>query len=517
MRQTSFLAGRFSNLLGFSMDAPGTITGSATAQLNPAYLALLLDVSGSMMCPSNANTDCNCRLLGNCPGERIQDLVEGVKVFREHFNPKRDVIGVIAFNLAAKVIFPMTTGTPGAPTPFGSTAARLSDFEDVVGVAKLQSLVRSNTNICDALLEAIRQFQTIANSAQFAGRDSRYISPSVVLFSDGAPNAFRGIFLSPGARPGPRPPPVWDAYQYSLEWYDSPYTYRGPGPIVDRVVNASGPTLFGHTITAGSVAPTGSGVWGPITSEPRYFQSVLDSTQTPPSGQVQGAITNLNFRLPYTLGSRTGAVDITGVPFSDAQSNYIDPNWTNISPAVTAPVNYQNFEQLPYYCSIAAADFIRTEFAGSVYVLGLGPGSSRCGDPLQDADDHLGRKDYFLERLANSTNAQISDTQWASTHNFSGDRRPIDVKASGCADPDGTGPRLAHRFINVGSPPVYVGYKSSAPNTPKDLSPPHPESTNKPLDTRGEYLPTQDAKELKGLFGTIAKQILLRLTGGNGQ
>lgn len=501
LQPTSMFAGRAANLIGFSIAALGPITGRATAQLNPAYVVLLLDVSGSMSCPRGQD-DCRCRLDNSCTGvRRVDDLVTGVTRFRQQFNPNRDVIGVIAFNLAANVIFPMTNGA------FGANATNLTAFNNALN--NLPNLVRSNTNICDAFIEAIGQMRAVVPG----GADPRTLSPSVVLFSDGAPNAFRGIFSDIYNRPNPLPANT-DAYHYSLEWYDNPLTYRGPGPIVQRTLSGGQPTLFGHNITQGALAPAGARTWGNTTSDPRHFQSVLDGNTAPPAGQERGALTSLNFTLPNTHPNRRtlGPISITGVPFSDATSTHIDPNWDNISPAVTAPVSYQNFDQLPYYCSITAADFIRSEFGGTVYTIGLGPGSPRCGDPLQDADDHLGRKDYFLERLANSANARSGNT-WQGTHNFSFShaRTSVTIGGTSCVY-SGSASRRAHRFAGA-STPVYLGYQTNLPSTPSDLSPPHPELQNKPIDTTGEYLATQDSKELDTLFGTIAKRILLRLTG----
>lgn len=530
LQPTAMFAGRAAGLIGFSIPALGQVRGFARAQLNAARVALLLDVSGSMACPRNDDV-CSCRFRGNCPAgaQRVDDLVTGVRRFQSQFNPNRDVIGVIAFNLAADVRFPMTSGSAVGGAPFGAPAARLTAFNAALN--NLPSLVKSNTNICDALIEAIGQLRAIVPP----GSDARLLAPSVVLFSDGAPNAFRGIFSNSYTRPSPLPANT-DAYHYSLEWYDDPLTYRGPGPIIERTTTGGVPQLFGFNITQGAVAPTGARKWGITTSDPRNFRSVLDGNTAPPVGQERGALTTLNFTLPNTHPNRNnlGPISITGVPFSGLTTgsepgvSFEDPNWANISPKVTAPISYQNFDQLPYYCAITAADFIRSEFGGTVYTIGLGPGSPRCGDPLQDADDHIGRKDYFLERLANSENAR-SGGNWRSTHAFSTGRRSVSISGIECT---ATGTRRAHRFaragtppVNADTPPVNVGYTTNLPSTsPSQLNPPHPDfpdRTDKNIDTTGEYLSASNSGELSVLFGTIAKQILLRLTpsgasGSNG-
>ncbi len=521
----SFLAGRLNNVLGFSLGnstsgGKTTISGTHAAQLNPAYIALLLDVSGSMGCPSGStNVSCACRLTGSCTGRlRTDDLAAGAEKFRTFFNPNRDVVAVIPFNLAAHVTFPMKNG--GAVQAFG-TARNSTTFNTQIAAATLKSLTKSNTNICDALLRAIDQFEALAEDSSFDGREKVTISPAVVLFSDGAPNAFRGIFTDTDTA---KLPANTDAYQYSLEWYDGAKTYRGPGPIVPRRPKANGepPDLFGHPIGSGAVAPPGTTPCGPVVSDPRYFQSVLDTAATPQTGQTSGCLNKLDFKLP--IPSATTEVKISGVPFSDTASSYIDPNWTGIIPPVTGPIAYQNFDQLPYYCSIAAADYIRSTFGGTIFTIGLGPAAPVCGDPMQDADDHLNRKDIFLARLSMAQESLRVTTQqsvgvnekhaWESTHTFSGARRSIDTRS----DPRCTDGNLAtnpdHRFQPNDAPNLRIGYTSAQANVPEDLKPFNPAfqgNNERKYDTRGEYLRTSNSVQLPALFATIAKQILLRL------
>ena len=527
----SFLAGRLNNVLGFYLgnSASGgttTISGTHAAQLNPAYIALLLDVSGSMGCPSgNTNVSCACRLTGSCTGRlRTDDLAGGAEKFRTFFNPNRDVVAIIPFNLAAHVTFPMKNGGydqtsrkhGGEVSAFG-TARNGTTFKEEIKPATLKSLTKSNTNICDALIRAIEQFDDLV----VAGGEKVTISPTVVLFSDGAPNAFRGIFTNTNTTKLPEE--KRDAYQYSLEWYDGAKTYRGPGPIVPRTVKANGePDLFGHPIGSGAVAPVASGTpCGPVVSDPRYFQSVLDTAATPQTGLTSGCLTSLDFKLP--INSAT-PVTISGVPFSDIASTYRDPNWSGVTPAVNGTIHYQNFDQLPYYCSIAAADYIRSTFGGTIFTIGLGPAAPVCGDPMQDADDHLNRKDIFLARLSMAQESLRVTTQqsegvnekhdWESTHTFSGPRRSIDTRS----DPRCTDGNLAtnpdHRFQPFNAPNLRIGYTSAQANNPEDLKPFNPAfqgNNERKYDTRGEYLRTSNSVQLPALFATIAKQILLRL------
>jgi hypothetical protein len=518
----SFLAGRLANVVGFSLgnSAGGgttTVYGTHSAQLNPAYIALLLDVSGSMGCPSgSANLPCTCRLTGSCTGPlRTDDLARGVDKFRKFFNPKRDVVAVIPFNLAAHVTFPMTVG--GTVTPF-ETGRNGTTFDAQISAAQLKNLTKSNTNICDALIRAIEQFDELAADPSFAGRQKVTISPTVVLFSDGAPNAFRGIFTNTNTT---KLAANTDAYQYSLEWYDGSKTYRGPGPIVPRTLVNGVPALFGHPIGNGSVAPASTTPCGPVVADPRYFQSVLDTSATPPSGQTSGCLTSLNFKLP--INSAT-PVTISGVPFSDIASTYVDQNWSGITPPVSGTINYQNFDQLPYYCSIAAADYIRSTFGGTLFTIGLGPAAPICDDPMQDADDHLNRKDIFLARLAMAQESLTVTTQqsvgtnekhaWDPMYTFSGARRSISTKSNPKCTDGNPGTNPDHRFKDSSAPNLMVGYTSTQATDPESLkpfNPAFPGNNERKYDTRGEYLRTTNSVQLPALFATIAKQILLRL------
>ena len=522
----SFLAGRLNNVLGFSLgnSASGgktTISGTHAAQLNPAYIALLLDVSGSMGCPSGStNVSCACRLTGSCTGRlRTADLADGAEKFRTFFNPNRDVVAIIPFNLAAHVTFPMKNGS--AVSAFG-TARKGTTFNAEIQAPRLKDLTKSNTNICDALIRAIDQFEALAADSSFVGREKVTISPTVVLFSDGAPNAFRGIFTNTNTT---KLPANTDAYQYSLEWYDGAKTYRGPGPIVRRTVKANGePDLFGHPIGSGAIAPVASGTpCGPVVSDPRYFQSVLDTAATPQTGLTSGCLTSLDFKLPINSATPV-TITISGVPFSDIASTYVDPNWSGVTPAVNGTIHYQNFDQLPYYCSIAAADYIRSTFGGTIFTIGLGPAAPVCDDPMQDADDHLNRKDIFLARLSMAQESLTVTTQqgvgvnekhnWEPMYKFSGARRSISTKSNPrCTDGNKT-TNPDHRFKPNEAPNLMIGYTSTQANDPEDLKPFNPAfqgNNERKYDTRGEYLRTSNSVQLPALFATIAKQILLRL------
>ena len=625
----TILVGKLSNVLGFGFNSdptqssgdPGRIlhTRAHTAALSAANVVLLLDVSGSMLCP--ITTNCACRRNNTCPQlepTKLSRLVTGVQTFAQFFNPQRDRISVIAFNLAARRLFSFTDNSGNAqilstatlldainPTatspgvPGGTTAQQFFSNPATLGDG-LTALAGSNTNHCDALAEGIFELENLSTALYgppSAGEsaDRRQLQPFVVLFTDGAPNAMRGIFNAAempanrcstystgGGRIQTNCAPPRDFYHYALEWVvgqpapSAPLTYRGPGPFVQRAISngtTSQPTLFQFPIAAGSVAPNNSITCGVEQSNPILFEQTITTVigGTPPARQrgnpITGCLTPQNpnntfkFSIPYTNPDNNGNVgaNSTTLTYQAAVSNVTissddwqepDKNWPQalFTPTSGNPVpawGYQRYDQLPYYCAIEAADYIRTRFAGTFYVIGLGPtasmrranaaANSRCDDPLQDADDHVGRKDWFLSRLAFSRNIApnpITPTNVDALYQFSlvqpkqptddrivdgCDRHRFDIKHQITGNP-ATQPRF----------PLTSGYTSQSgrvdgPTTYQDLRPFRPKVMDglhdnpqnvgyRRLDTQGEYFPTSDPNEVPNIFGIIAKAILLRAT-----
>jgi Flp pilus assembly protein TadG len=623
----TILVVKLSNVLGFGFNSdphqssgdPGRIlhTRAHTAALSAANVVLLLDVSGSMLCP--ITTNCACRRNNSCPvGEatKLSRLVTGVQTFAQFFNPERDRISVIAFNLAARRLFSFTDNNPTNPNSLNLSSATLLDaINDSSGtevVAKdspahnflvttatltsgLTALAGSNTNHCDALAEGILELENLSTAlygrpSDGASADRRQLQPFVVLFTDGAPNAMRGIFdpvempatrcstyTTGGGRTQANCAAPRDFYHYALEWVvgqpdpQPPLMYRGPGPFVQRAISnatQSQPTLFQFPIAAGSVAPNNSITCGVEQSDPTLFEQTI-TTNTGGTGAARerggntGCLTPLNptntfkFSIPNTNPDDAGIVGanstnrdylagVSNVTISSDNWPIPDQNWP---PAFfTPPVRawgYQRYDQLPYYCAIEAADYIRTRFAGTFYVIGLGPtasmlratpGRTGCNDPLQDADDHVGRKDWFLSRLAFSRNiasnpttptdvearyqfSLLNPTQYADNRSVFGcDRHRFSDKI--LFPPPATLPRF----------PLTSGYTSTSPSqrvdgptTYQDLRPFRPKVMDglhenelgpqyRRLDTQGEYFPTSNANEVPNIFGIIAKAILLRAT-----
>lgn len=168
--------------------------------------------------------------------------------------------------------------------------------------------------------------------------------------------------------------------------------------------------------------------------------------------------------------------------------------------------------ELPYYCAIRAADYLR-ERGVILFVIGLGPAASDrytslCTDPLQNALDFDTRKDIFLRRLAfapeslaNPANfiASGSDS-WAPNHSF---RFNENLSISGCSN---------HPLEGIA---VRMGYSDDQFTETSGLqtgSLPGGAPGVASSEQLGAYYPSTDPSELTPLFGKIAKQILLRLS-----
>jgi hypothetical protein len=598
---STIFVGKLDNIINFGFNSQKDAAGNSTpisasldltrthqANLNRANVVLIIDVSGSMLCPTpdvdpspNA-TPCSCRRSNSCGNvtTKLDRLILGVQRFAQHFNPNRDRIAVIPFNLAAQRLYSFRDGQPFGVTlnntnnptltPTNVTASTfLTNFATLQTV--LTSLAGSNTNHCDALAEGIFELEGLsvvdlgAENAANASTDRRNLQPFVVLFTDGAPNAMRGIFDSTVIPPGQcdtyngvsRDPAgncaTNDFYHYALEWVvtESGLTkqYRGPGPFVERQVANNVPSLFNFPIAANLVAPIGSKTCGveAASGNPLIFEQTITKTTNggvggrghATNGCFSAGNTTFNFSIPYTnpngngnFTSNTYRASVSGVPISTANTFWRDRNWPLTLPAPPG-VGYglQKYDELPYYCAIEAADYIRTRFGGTIFTVGLGDANTHlagggqgtsCNDPLQDPDDHTSRKDFFLARLAFTrsmfTNQLQPDTV-RSHYRLAGSQSSRTI--TGCSD---------HRLKGSdtsgnAAPAVQVGYTSAdglsdGATTYLDLRPLRPASmdtmlTNgsngvRRIDTQGEYFPTDNANEIPRIFDLIAKTILLR-------
>ncbi|MCB0325162.1 MAG: hypothetical protein KDD69_16370, partial [Bdellovibrionales bacterium] len=188
-----------------------TIEARAAVRRQTATVALVLDLSSSMACPSTGPCAClspsrtqTCAEEATALGTtlKVEELKSAVSTFIERFDPARDRITLIPFNIAANVEVPLR--------PDGALGFTPSDFDVLDGI-----IPRSNTNVCDGFMTA---FQEMSDKGLFGTDDIAYL-----YFSDGAPTAGRFLLTSPKAGLEGNDPSGFgthDYLHYSVEWVD---------------------------------------------------------------------------------------------------------------------------------------------------------------------------------------------------------------------------------------------------------------------------------------------------------
>lgn len=199
--------------------------------------------------------------------------------------------------------------------------------------------------------------------------------------------------------------------------------------------------------------------------------------------------------------------------------------WSNTTAASIGAVGeIIKTAELPYYCAIRTADYLRKTKNTTIFAVGLGPGArykygESCEDPMQNALDFDNRKDFFLQRLAMAPEAinfkddnttSLEGATWQTSANFNLRQQVI----TSC---------LNHPLQNQS---VYLGFSegcstdSAAPGSipiiptgscrnPVGLG---AAASSFSADAIGGYYPTSDTEKLKAQFGAVAKQILFRLS-----
>lgn len=476
-----------------------TITTEQTASLTPANIVLALDTSGSMECevddPLNPPLpNCGCRSDPSNPcgsgGRRriISELKTAVIEFRRYFNPVRDRIAIIPFNLGANRSFSFIEG--GNPRSFGNTKNTYDSFMATIGDPDLRDglIPFGNTNPCDAFIMAAEEIRALRGHPSL---DRQGVRPQIVFFTDGSPNAMRGAFVSQdGSRLTDAKPSAASAndwYQYSIEWDDGSL-YRAPGPLFhasvplfNKSIDADGfpvapvpptPPPSGTPVPTPTPLPTPARCGDPWWERPnlQFVGSLSAAEPLPAPTRTRGCLTNPDFDIPGAPG-----YGVRNVPFK------------------SPPVLYTH--QLPYYCTIEAADYIRQQLNGSVFAVGLGqPPDNACfnADPLQDADKSFLRKDNFLSRVAldparTVENLGTNSCSYSNKTNFVS-RRAVTIGS--CPD------------HSLDGSPFDAGYVPASGSRAPNSFPP---------GTEGEYVGIESPLRLKVAFARIAKQILLRL------
>lgn len=218
-----------------------------------------------------------------------------------------------------------------------------------------------------------------------------------------------------------------------------------------------------------------------------------------------GCLNSMNAFIP---GSNPQANLYAGNDFlsnaADASINFGGPTLQGVGEIVKSA-------ELPYYCSIRAADYLRSQGI-VVFVVGLGDPASAvygdtCNDPMQNALDANTRKDYFLQRLAFAPESLAnpaafvldpSMTTWRPQNDFRYQQGGTTSLAIACTN---------HPLNGIA---VNIGYGEDWNSTrPSGRSPSGHGFTPREL---GAYYPAKQANQLAPIFGKIAKQILLRLS-----
>jgi hypothetical protein len=205
------------------------------------------------------------------------------------------------------------------------------------------------------------------------------------------------------------------------------------------------------------------------------------------------------------------------IPFSGAAYMHVGDNFaSNPANSITTRGEAVKTAELPYYCALRAADWLRSQYNVVLFVVGLGPSAStiydrnssnKCEDPLQNALDPNSRKDRFLRRLALAPESLDnpadffsgkSTVSWSTESDF---RFRRNVSLSNCVNHP-----LAGLSVELGYSETTVDSLGSGPygHIPVD----HKFNNNH----LGGYYGADDPEQLKMIFGEIAKRMLLRLS-----
>jgi hypothetical protein len=194
------------------------------------------------------------------------------------------------------------------------------------------------------------------------------------------------------------------------------------------------------------------------------------------------------------------------IPFSSSAFIHVGSNFlSNPTGSILTRGEAVKTAELPYYCALRTADWLRSEYNVVIFVVGLGPSATdiygnSCNDPLQNALDPNSRKDRFLRRLAFSPESLDSPADFFAGKTTASWNSESDLRFNQSAS-----------FANCTNHPlaglsVEVGYNEE------------PTKGYKPIDHKfnsnhlGGYYGADDPEQLKMIFGEIAKRMLLRLS-----
>jgi len=459
---------------------------TAEGELAPARVALVLDFSGSMCCGA-ANAE-NCLAGGGtcatAPDRKVDRLSDAAQTFVSKFRAGRDAISLVPFNITAKVEKKLADPAD----PFNPATWKTA-------IANLAVNPASDTNPSDALVQAYRDYR---NSPVRGNGDMNY-----VLFSDGAPTAGRFLFQSVPADPADLLP-AWDPhdlgtadpdsykdyYNYKVEWHGTDasgaaISYLGPSPLLQSAEATS-----------------------PYNNYANWFLPYDWAAGKPPS--YPGTPGMPACSALYSGADRFKALSLCrphlqlAVPFSDVDGDAI---------LYGADIAFDdNWSKQYYNATLTMADYIRDKEPGTstFYVIGLGEvhgaklGSGNTADPYMNANSDYDRKDFFLTRLALDKDLCPLDPGDPNCQPGGGLR-------TCCQDP-ASAPQYQQDFPITASDGTTLNPWTNYGVTKGTYNDPAGVAQRYAYRYRfGEYLPTNDANELKALFQRVARKILLRL------
>lgn len=387
------------------------VAASAVAEVRPAVVSLMLDVSESMGCPAvSAPDEPACSCAPNCDQSDPNSRMSALKLailgdsqdprnpgFLSFFDEQRDAIGLVLFGTGARTVVPMKPRDEGGGFLYSEIATAIRNAE-----------AQGATNHSDALYQAY-----------FDTKDAKYLDDaSFLLFSDGAPTAARFLF-----KRGSTPNRSVREYETrvtppALEGTDigplAQYDYLSWGVVKDGVSLPNETYFYPPYKNRGN-----NGYWEPL-------KLAETSPRRPPAWTVDQSIPRSSTGTTRRgIGSRPGRT-VTGPQYDPAEHLNTAAPWTALSKVAPEGMEVvlpdQSFKKLGFearwsggnylwadwspgehlklYADMALAitDVIR-EQGNIFYGIGYGQPAPGSFDPYQNAEDPSTRKDYFMNRV----------------------------------------------------------------------------------------------------------------------
>ena len=288
------------------------LSAAAQAQRPSANIALMLDISDSMQCPSGTckclcqqpggdpavpSAPHNCQLAaaagacGSAAGrQKYQDLQDAVRAFIDMFDPLYDRISLIPFNITSKVWnTDPATGLEGLRDRAAGANSMGFDRNNLVSAIGFNAAgnpscaagacnpatnycfmqkdcMGSNTNPSDAFFRAYKNMvdRHIIDRPYVTGSNvNQDEEASYLLFTDGAPDAARFLLSDRSTIPKSYEHSLgwdYDYTEYTLQWVYAPVgtsslggDFAAPGRFVEsQVLNLGGQAVYPNGTYAGA-------------------------------------------------------------------------------------------------------------------------------------------------------------------------------------------------------------------------------------------------------------------------